>query len=377
VPDDALDPISELSADRLTRLRDDALAAIAAAGDLEALAGVGTEFVKGRSAPLVLAKRSLGALPAEARRTAGQAHQQAAAAVADAFAARQTALEAARDAAVLVAEAVDVTLPTQRLPRGARHPLELIQERIADIFVGMGWEVAEGPEVEASYFNFDALNIPADHPARELQDTLYVAPLGSGVLLRSQTSPVQIRTLLNRPLPVYVVSPGKVFRSDTLDATHSPVFHQLEGLVVDRGITLAHLRGTLDHLATELFGPGLRTRLRSSYFPFTEPSAEMDLQCFICGGTGRRRGGDPCTTCKGEGWVEWGGCGLVNPAVLATCGVDPEEYSGFAFGMGIDRTVMALYGIDDIRDLAEGDVRVSLGLGAAEIELADADGKDL
>jgi phenylalanyl-tRNA synthetase alpha chain len=239
----------------------------------------------------------------------------------------------------------------------------VLQDRIADVFVAMGWEVSEGPEVEHEWFNFDALNMPADHPAREMQDTLWVAPEGSGLVLRTQTSPVQIRSLLDRGLPCYVVAPGRVFRNDALDATHSPVFGQVEGLCVDEGITMAHLRGTLDHFAQAMFGEGLRTRLRPSYFPFTEPSAELDLQCFRCRGASAEPGGEPCRVCSSEGWIEWGGCGMVNPSVLRACGVDPERWSGFAFGMGLDRTLMFRHDITDIRDLYEGDLRFTLELG--------------
>jgi phenylalanyl-tRNA synthetase alpha chain len=227
----------------------------------------------------------------------------------------------------------------------------------------MGWEVAEGPEVEHEWFNFDALNFGGDHPAREMQDTLFVAPEGSGLVLRTHTSPVQIRALLTRELPVYVICPGRTLRADALDATHSPVFSQVEGLCVDEGITMAHLRGTLAHFATAMFGEGMRTRLRPSYFPFTEPSAELDLQCFECHGASAEPGGEPCRVCSSEGWVEWGGCGMVNPAVLRACGVDSERYSGFAFGMGLERTLMFRHGITDIRDFYEGDQRFTLPFG--------------
>ncbi len=267
-------------------------------------------------------------------------------------------LEDERDARVLVDERVDVSLVPGVVPVGARHPLTTVQERIADVFVAMGWEVAEGPEVEHEWFNFDALNMPADHPAREMQDTLWLAPEGSGVVLRTQTSPVQIRSLLARGLPCYVVAPGRVFRNDALDATHSPVFGQVEGLCVDEGITMAHLRGTLEAYAAAMFGSALASRLRPSYFPFTEPSAELDIQCFACLGSG-----EPCRVCSSEGWIEIGGCGMVNPAVLVACGVDPERYSGFAFGMGLDRTLMFRHGITDIRDLYEGDQRFTLAFG--------------
>jgi phenylalanyl-tRNA synthetase alpha chain len=264
---------------------------------------------------------------------------------------------------VLVEEAVDVTLPYDRDPVGARHPLTTIRERMSDIFVAMGYEVADGPEVETEWHNFDALNIGPDHPARSMQDTFFVASPDSGVVLRTHTSPVQIRSLLDRPLPVYVVCPGRVFRTDELDATHTPVFSQIEGLVVDEGITMAHLKGTLDHLAASLFGAGLTTRLRPSFFPFTEPSAELDLQCFVCRGASVGDPANPCRTCGSEGWIEWGGCGMVNPRVLQACGIDPEVYTGFAFGMGLERTLMFRHGITDMRDMVEGDVRFAGAFG--------------
>jgi phenylalanyl-tRNA synthetase alpha chain len=258
----------------------------------------------------------------------------------------------------LAGEGVDVTLPTARVTPGARHPLAMLQERIADVFTSIGWTIAEGPELETEWFNFDALNFNQDHPARQMQDTFFVDPPGSNLLLRTHTSPVQARVLLTRGVPVYVAVPGKVFRADELDATHTPVFHQVEGLAVDKGLTMAHLRGTLDHLAGAMFGADAVTRLRPSFFPFTEPSAEMDLKCFICGGADAA-----CRTCGGSGWIEWGGCGMVHPNVLIACGVDPADYSGFAFGMGIERTLMFRNGVSDMRDMVEGDIRFSLNYG--------------
>ncbi|MFP5218577.1 MAG: phenylalanine--tRNA ligase subunit alpha [Actinomycetes bacterium] len=348
----------------LDAVRVSGLEAIAAAGDLAALAAVKTAVVGDRS-PLATARRALGALPPPERAEAGRRVNEVSQTLGRALEERRRALEEERDARVLVEEAVDVTLVPPRLPRGARHPLTTVQERIADVFVAMGWEVAEGPEVEHEWFNFDALNFGRDHPAREMQDTLFVEPEGSGRVLRTHTSPVQVRSLLTRELPVYVVCPGRTFRADALYATHSPVFSQVEGLVVDEGITMAHLRGTLDHFAAALFsdgglGEGLRTRLRPSYFPFTEPSAELDLQCFNCRGDAALQ---PCRVCSSEGWIEWGGCGMVNPAVLRACGVDPDRYSGFAFGMGLERTLMFRHGIPSIRDFYEGDQRFTLPFG--------------
>ena len=268
---------------------------------------------------------------------------------------------------MLVEEAVDVTLPYDRRPAGARHPLTTLSDRIEDVFVAMGYEVAEGPEVEAEWFNFDALNFPPDHPARETQDTFFVrGPDGqdeSGVVLRTHTSPVQIRALLERELPVYVIAPGRVYRSDELDATHTPVFMQVELLAVDEGLTMADLKGTLDHMVVSLFGEGMTTRLRPNYFPFTEPSAEMDMLCYVCRGESVGNPDRPCRTCSSEGWIELGGCGMVNPKVLTACGVDPQKYSGFAFGFGIERMLMFRHNVEDMRDIVEGDVRFTLPFG--------------
>ncbi|MFZ2516894.1 MAG: phenylalanine--tRNA ligase subunit alpha, partial [Candidatus Lutibacillus vidarii] len=282
------------------------------------------------------------------------------AAAASALAARTEVLEAERDARILVEEAVDVTVPVGRRPLGARHPLELISERVADVFVAMGWEVAEGPEVEAEWLNFDALNIGPDHPARQMQDTFFVEPPDSHLVLRTHTSPVQARTMLHREPPIYVVCPGKTFRTDDLDATHTPVFHQVEALAVDKGITMAHLKGTLDAFVRALFGPDMRTRLRPSYFPFTEPSAEIDCSCFACNG---RAALGECRVCGGSGWIELGGSGMVNRKVLTACGIDPDVYTGFAFGLGIERTLMLRHGVGTMYDMIDGDVRFSSQFG--------------
>jgi phenylalanyl-tRNA synthetase alpha chain len=358
-PNTQFDPVevAVLSEAEIERYVVEALAAIAAAADLDALKQERLDHAGDRS-PIALANREIGALPPAARAEAGKRVGIARGRINAAVTARQAELEAERDVRMLVEEAVDVTLPATRRMPGARHPLETIQERVADVFVAMGWEVAEGPEVEAEWFNFDALNFDPDHPARQMQDTFFVDPPESGLLLRTHTSPVQARALLERGAPTYVICLGKVFRTDELDATHTPVFHQVEGLAVDKGLTMAHLKGTLDHFAASMFGPGSSTRLRPSFFPFTEPSAELDLRCFVC------EGGDAaCRTCKGTGWIEWGGCGMVHPNVLRACGVDPEVYSGFAFGMGIERTLMFRHGVEDMHDMVEGDVRFSLHYG--------------
>ena len=363
-PNKQYDPVevTPLHPDEVARMKDEALAAIRAAADLDELKAVRLAHTGDRS-PLTLANREIGALPPQARKEAGQRVGGIRKEIAAAIAERQAELEAERDAWVLVDEAVDVTVPYDRARRGARHPLTMIQERVADVFTAMGWEVAEGPELEAEWLNFDALNIGPDHPARTMQDTFFVESETSGRVLRTHTSPVQARTMLTRKPPIYVICPGRTFRTDELDATHTPVFSQVEGLAVDEGLTMAHLKGTLDHFAQAMFGEGLSTRLRPSYFPFTEPSAEMDLQCFVCRGASVGNPAAPCRTCSSEGWIEWGGCGVVNPRVLTACGVDAARYTGFAFGMGLERTLMFRHGISDMRDMVEGDIRFARQFG--------------
>jgi phenylalanyl-tRNA synthetase alpha chain len=364
VPQPSFDPVevAALQPEVIERAVADARAAFAAASDLDELKRARLDHVENRS-PLALANREIGALPPAARAAAGQRLGAARSEVSAALAARTAELEAERDRRVLVEEAVDVTAPTDRRLLGARHPLSTTMERLEDVFVAMGYEVADGPEVESAWLNFDALNAPPDHPSRELSDTFFVESADSGLVLRTQTSPVQIRVMLEREPPIYVICPGKVFRTDELDATHTPVFHQIEGLVVDEGITMANLKGTLDHMAAAMFGEGIGTRLRPHYFPFTEPSAEMDLVCFVCRGESVGNPDRPCRTCDSEGWIEWGGCGMVNPRVLTACGIDPERYTGFAFGMGIERTLMFRSDVADMRDIVEGDVRFSLAFG--------------
>jgi phenylalanyl-tRNA synthetase alpha chain len=345
----ALPPSTEaLSPEALTAAVDAARQAFAAAADLDALARAKTEHLGDRS-PVALARQALGTVPKAERADAGKRVNTSRDDVQRGYDERLAALRAERDSAVLIAERIDVTLPSTRQPTGARHPITILGEHIADTFIAMGWELAEGPEVETEQFNFDALNFPADHPARSEQDTFYIAPDGSRQLLRTHTSPVQVRALLERTLPVYVISIGRTFRTDELDATHTPIFHQIEGLAVDRGLSMAHLRGTLDAFARAEFGPQARTRIRPHFFPFTEPSAEVDVWFE------NKKGG--------AGWVEWGGCGMVNPNVLRAVGIDPQEYSGFAFGMGLERTLQFRNGIPDMRDMVEGDVRFSLPFG--------------
>jgi phenylalanyl-tRNA synthetase alpha chain len=367
-PNKSYDPVAvtALSSEEVERVLAEALAAIAGSTDLDELKAA-KQAHAGDRAPISEANAEIRALPPAARADAGRRVGAARSAIRDALASRQQDLEAERDRRVLAEESVDVTLPFDRAVAGARHPVTTVGERLTDIFVGMGYEVAEGPEVEAEWFNFDALNFPPDHPARDMQDTIFIQGPGgeprSGVVMRTHTSPVQIRSLLTRPLPLYVVSPGKVFRTDTLDATHSPVFHQIECLAVDEGLTMADLRGAINAFVEAMFGAGLRTRLRPDFFPFTEPSVDVSMECHVCRGASTRPGGAPCRVCRSQGWIEIAGAGMVNPRVLVACGVDPDRYSGFAFGLGIDRAVMIRHGVTDIRDIVEGDVRFSRAFG--------------
>ena len=350
---DALSPLDEAG---ISALVDEGLADIAAAGDPPSLKEVRLALT-GDASALARAGRDIGALDKADRPAAGKLLGAARARLNKALAERRSVLEAEAEARMLATEAVDVTIPTARLAAGARHPLDVLVDEVADLFVAMGWSIAEGPELEHEWFDFDALNFDADHPARQMQDTFYVdgASVGgepgatANLVLRTHTSPVQARAMLAAEPPLYVACPGKVFRSDELDQTHTPVFHQVEGLAVDKGLTMAHLKGTLDHVAKAMFGPGARTRLRPSFFPFTEPSAEMDLWFPFKKG--------------GPGWIEWCGCGMVNPNVLIACGIDPEVHTGFAFGMGLERTLMLRHGIADMYDIVEGDIRFSQQFG--------------
>jgi phenylalanyl-tRNA synthetase alpha chain len=368
-PNKSYDPVqvAALSPEAVAAALGEALSAVAAAATLEELKAARIAHA-GDRAPLTLAGAEIGALPPEARASAGRRVGEAKARVREAIAARQEQLERERDERVLAEEAVDVTLPFGRFPPGARHPVTMLADRLADVFVAMGYEVADGPEVEAEWYNFDALNIPPDHPAREMQDTLFVArpdgaPGGSGMVLRTHTSPVQIRALLSRPLPLYVVSPGRVYRNEAEDATHLAAFHQIEGLAVDEGLTMGDLRGAIQAFVDAMFGTGLRTRLRPDYFPFTEPSAEVAMECRACRGASAAAGAAPCRVCKSSGWVEIAGCGMVNPRVLVACGIDPDRYSGFAFGLGIERALMLAHGLPSLRDTVDGDVRFSRAFG--------------
>ena len=302
----------------------------------------------GDKSPISGASRNLGSLPADQKAEMGKIIGAARTQITEALDKRSSELEALRDQVVLQKERVDITLPALREHLGGLHPLTVIKNEISDYFLSLGYSIAEGPELESGWLNFDALNIPADHPARTMQDTFFIEPLSSGLVLRTHTSPVQARTMLTQKPPIYVISPGRTFRADELDTTHSPVFSQVEGLVIDIDISMAHLKGTLDAFAIKMFGADAITRLRPSFFPSTEPSAEVDVWF-------------------NNRWIEWGGCGMVNPKVLENCGIDPEIYSGFAFGMGLERTLMVRQGIKDMHDIVEGDIRFSraFGLGLA------------
>jgi phenylalanyl-tRNA synthetase alpha chain len=361
-PNSSYDPVqvTPLNAESIDAMVAEALAAFASATSVAELKKVRLTH-SGERSPIALANREIGALPPQARKEAGVRVGRARGTINEALKAREDQLKAEEIARILGEERVDVTLPVQTQPFGAIQPITALMDLMVDVFIAMGWEVAEGPELEAEWMNFDALNFIPDHPARTMQDTLFVEPEDGGIVLRTHTSPVQVRALLTRELPVYVICPGRVYRSDEYDATHLPVFHQIEGLAVDKGLTLGHLRGTLDHFARAMFGE-TRTRFRPNYFPFTEPSAEVDLECFVCHGASVGDPSNPCRTCKSEGWIEWGGCGIVNPRVLQACGVDTDVYSGFAFGMGVDRTLMSRNSAEDMRDMIEGDVRFSRAL---------------
>ena len=323
------------------------------ASDLEELKALRSRY-SGADSAMVRASKAIGVLPADQKKTAGQLVGKLKADFGKAYGLKEGQLRQEEETRRLRAERVDMTLPVERKPQGARHPLSKLMEDVEDFFVSMGWRIAQGPELEAEWYNFDALNFGPDHPARQMQDTFYVKGnqakdaagfVGSNMVMRTHTSPDQARSLITRGVPLYVACTGRVFRTDELDATHTPVFHQCEALAVDEHLTMADLTGTLDKLAVAMFGPEARTRLRPSYFPFTEPSAEMDLWF------PDKKGG--------PGWIEWGGCGMVNPSVLRSAGVDPDKYSGFAFGVGMERTLLLRHDINDMHDLVEGDVRFS------------------
>ncbi len=344
--------------EELTQLQADTLAAIVAASTTAELEAIRVAVV-GKSGTLTAYLRSMGSVPKEERAQVGKAVNAARVAVEEALASAKDALAAAELEQAIDAAAVDVTLPGRAQVIGTRHLINRMIDEISEVFLGLGYSVGTGPEVETDYYNFEALNAPADHPSRSMQDTFYVRDLSgaaaavrgeSDVLLRTQTSGVQVHALEDEELPIYIIAPGKVYRRDVADPSHLPQFHQIEGLVVDRGITFGDLKGTLDFFCKQVFGPDRKTRFRAHYFPFTEPSAEVDVSCGICHGEG-------CRMCKGTGWLELLGCGMVDPNVLEMSGVDPEIYSGFAFGMGVERAACLKYNVPDLRMLLEGDMR--------------------
>ncbi|MEP7272973.1 MAG: phenylalanine--tRNA ligase subunit alpha [Acidobacteriota bacterium] len=333
--------------DRIEELRAKFAGELASVSNEPEAVALRDRWIGRKSGVLTAELKTLGRLAADERPIAGQHLNEFKDFVDGEVVRLQSGFEEQREAAQMAGEQLDVTLPGRRLPAGHLHPITILRQRIEDIFVSMGYTIEDGPEVETDFYNFDALNIPPGHPARSSQDTFYLL---RGLALRSQTSTVQIHAMQRRRPPLRIVAPGKVFRRDTPDATHNPMFFQLEGLLIDRHVTLGDLKGTLHEFVGRMFGPETRTRFRPSYFPFTEPSAEVDYSCFKCGGSG-------CSICKGSGWIELGGSGMVHPNVLRTVDIDPEEYSGFAFGLGIDRMCALMYELDDIRLLFENDVR--------------------
>lgn len=331
---------------QLEEIEKKAFEELTAAQDLKDLDAVRVKYL-GKKGELTAILKQMGKLSAEERPVIGQLANQVRAQIEERLEETKTNLEAHLLDQRLATETLDVTMPGKRSVLGKKHPITIVLDELKEIFIGMGFDVAQGPEVELDYYNFEALNIPKDHPARDTQDTFYI---NDNVVLRTQTSPIQIRVMEKQKPPIRIIAPGRVYRSDALDATHSPLFHQVEGLVVDKNITMADLKGTLEVFVKRLYGEESVVRFRPHHFPFTEPSAELDVQCFNCHGEG-------CRLCKGEGWIEILGCGMVHPKVLENCGIDPEEYSGFAFGMGLERLVMRRYNIDDLRLFYENDAR--------------------
>ena len=332
--------------DLLNKIKADAETRLETIDSEEELEKFRVEYL-GKKGALTQVLRGMGSLSAEERPIIGQLANEIRSSIEEKISAKKETLAKAALNAKLAAEKIDVTAPGTPVKVGKRHPLDQVEETLCDIFRSMGFEIAEGPEVEYDTYNFQKLNIPENHPARDTQDTFYIT---ENVLLRSQTSPVQVRVMEKQRPPIRIISPGRVYRSDAVDATHSPVFHQLEGLVVDKGITMSDLKGMLETFAKQMFGDSTKLRFRPHHFPFTEPSAEVDVSCFVCSGKG-------CRVCKNEGWIEILGAGMVHPNVLRGCDIDPEVYSGFAFGMGIERIVMIKYAIDDMRHLYENDLR--------------------
>ena len=332
--------------EKLLAIKEAAFNEIAAAENSGALEEIRVKYL-GKKGELTTILRGMGSLTPEERPVVGKLVNEAKSEVEEKLEEAVKKIKEREKNAKLASEVIDISLPGKRNVIGKRHPLDLTLESMKEIFISMGFTVEVGPEVELDHYNFEALNIPKDHPARSEQDTFYI---NDNIVLRTQTSPIQIRTMENQEPPIKMISPGKVYRSDAVDATHSPIFYQMEGLVIDKGVTFADLKGTLELFAKKMFGDKVVTKFRPHHFPFTEPSAEMDATCFVCEGKG-------CRVCKGSGWIEILGCGVVHPNVLRNCGIDPEVYSGFAFGFGVDRMVMLKYGIDDIRALYESDMR--------------------
>lgn len=332
--------------EKLAKIKETVTKLLTDADSLEDLENIRINYL-GKKGELTSVLKGMGALSAEERPIIGALANEIRSTLENEIEAKKNELEKDALNKKLANEVIDVTMPGKKKPSGTLHPLTNVLEDIKDIAIGMGFEIAEGPEVELDYYNFEALNIPKNHPARDTQDTFYIS---DDVVLRTQTSPMQIRVMENKKPPLRIIAPGRVYRSDTVDATHSPVFTQIEGLVVDKGITMADLKGTLDTFVKKLYGKETRVRFRPHHFPFTEPSAEMDISCYVCGGEG-------CRVCKGEGWIEILGCGMVHPKVLKNCGIDPEVYSGFAFGLGLERLTMGRYDIDDLRLFFENDTR--------------------
>ena len=332
--------------DKLQKIREEAMRQIQSSQELSKLNEVRVAFL-GKKGELTAVLKSMKDVLPEERPAVGQLVNETRAAIEEMLDETKKKLEAAELNFRLKQEVIDVTLPAKKNRIGHRHPNTIALEEVERIFIGMGYEVVEGPEIEYDYYNFEALNIPADHPAKDEQDTFYIT---DKILLRTQTSPVQVRTMETRPLPIRMIAPGRVFRSDEVDATHSPSFHQIEGMVIDKNITFADLKGTLAEFARELFGKDTQVKFRPHHFPFTELSAEVDVTCFKCGGSG-------CRFCKGSGWIEILGCGMIHPKVLKMSGIDPQVYSGFAFGMGLERIALLKYEIDDMRLLYENDDR--------------------
>lgn len=332
--------------EKLEEIKSAALDVLQKASDMDALEEARIRFL-GKKGELTAVLKGMGKLSAEERPVIGALANEIRSSIENHIDTKKAEIAAKLEEIKLKSEVIDVTMPGRRREVGKLHPLTKVMNNIKDTFIGMGFEIADGPEVESDYYNFEALNIPENHPARDTQDTFYIS---DSVLLRTQTSGIQVRVMENKKPPIRIIAPGKVYRSDALDATHSPVFHQIEGLVVDKGVTMADLKGTLEAFLKELYGENTRVRFRPHHFPFTEPSAEADVSCFACGGKG-------CSVCKGEGWIEILGCGMVHPKVLANCGIDPEVYSGFAFGIGLERIAMGKYDINDIRLFFENDLR--------------------